>query len=217
MTHLKTLFLALCLLPLISLQAFAGDDEGLYAPPAPDGSTFFRFVQADGNADAVIPQAGGKSYDALAFEGVSAYFVMPEGTLNFTMNEATSSEELKADHYYSVILSAGALHILEDQKIENIQKSLIGLYNLTDQDTLSLKTADKGIAIIEDVASSQNGAREINALKIDLEVVNADDSVKKALEPLVLERTQAFSVFAFQNAAGEITLKSVKAETDTTK
>jgi hypothetical protein len=71
--------------------------------------------------------------------------------------------------------------------------------------------------VVEDVASGQSGAREINALKIELDIVNADESVKQSLEPVVLERGQAFSVFAFQDQKGKINLKTVKAETDTTQ
>jgi hypothetical protein len=217
MTYFRKVFVVFCVLAFVPFHVSANDDEGLYAPPVPDGSAFFRFVHADAGAGEASAQAGSKSYGTLGFEGVSTYFVTPEGPVSFSINGLFASGELSADHYYSVIMEEGGLRVLEDQKIENAQKSLIGLYNFTAQDALTLQTGGKAIAVVEDVASGQSGAREINALKIELDIVNADESVKQSLEPVVLERGQAFSVFAFQDQKGKINLKTVKAETDTTQ
>jgi len=108
------------------------------------------------------------------------------------------------------------LIVIEDQALENTTKALLTLYNATDEETISLVTAEKEIEIVTGVAPNKNSAREINAVEIDL-AINTASGETITLEPLLMERKNAYSIIALKNTDGEFDHVVITAKTDTTK
>ena len=202
------IFSAFIAILFISSSTFAHADEELYAPPAPAGSAFFRFVKS----------ANQKSYKNVDPANVSSYFVIPHGDITFNWG-SEAKRALESGEYYSVISKNGEIIILKDQKPTTALKAMISFYNLTSKDKLTLK-AEMGVKhfpVFKDVEKNKNAAREMNALKLPFVVMNADNEIATKLEPMNLERGQAYSVIAYEAADGTIKAFGVKGETDTTR
>jgi len=193
-------------------------DEGLYAPVAPDGSAFFRFIHANNTEEAqeVEIKANNKSYGTQNYKNISDYFVSKKGNVKFTVADYTAEQELEADKYYSILVTTEGLTVVEDQPLENMSKALLTFYNLSSTNSLTLKTAEKDIEIIKDVEQNANKSREINAVKLDLAVTDgANQSMK--LDPVVLTRKNAYAIIALTDADGALDAVVETSKTDTTK
>ena len=213
MVRFLTMFLAAAMI----IPTFANaQDEGLYDPVAPDGSAFFRFINADSNKGDNETKAGKKSYGNVKFQKISSYYVIPEGDVTFAFGDKEEEAKLEENKYYSVIRTKDEVLVKEDTPLTNMSKSLITFYNFTSEDNLSLKTAGKDIAVVDKIAANGNGSREINAVKINLAIANEEEEIG-VLEPILLERKNAYTVAAFTDENEKVLPIMVKAKTDTTK
>lgn len=204
------------LLACLPVSVWAAD-EGLYDPVAPESSAFVRFIHAAPAGEAIIPQANGKHYTTLSFKDVSPYVVVPQGEAGFVLNGFQAKAPLVAGQSYSVVLRPDTVLVLHDGRLDTDAKALISFYNLTTQNGLSLQTAgENAVMIFEDVASGENATRDINPVKLAVDVVK-DGAVVASPEPIMLERKNAYSVIAFTNADGAVEVISVRAKTDTTQ
>jgi len=210
------------LLALMALLAFpniaSAQDEGLYDPVAPEGSAFFRFIHADNNVDSNDTEIklGSKSYGTQNYKNVSDYFVRKFGDAEFSTGDKSTSTSLEADKYYSIIKTSNDLIIVEDSALENSTKALLTLYNLTDEANISLKTSEKEIDIIKNVTPKHNGSREINAVELTM-TISSDTGKSYDLDPIVLERQNAYSIIVLSNDENDFFGVVRTAKTDTTK
>ncbi len=194
--------------------AWADIDEGLYDPVAPEGSAFVRFLNA--GAVEISPVLDGKSYENLAPNGLSPYVVKPAGEVKVALGNTSAKISLEEGKFYTLILHNGVPSILEDPASNNRAKALLVFYNLTDHETLALKTADGKIEIIAPVAKGGNSWREINAVRIGFSAY--DGEIKAAgLEGKTLERSAAYAVIAVSGTDGKTILLFNQARTDTTQ
>jgi len=202
----------------VTATSHANQDEGLYDPVAPEGSAFFRFINADSNVNAENAdiKMNAKSYGTQNFKNLSTYYVSPKGNVNFGIGTGELPYTLEENTYYTVIKTADEMLVLKDDPLENMSKALITLYNLTGDDAVTLKTAEKDINIIENVANNASGFREINPVKLNL-VVEAGNGDTLTLEPLTLERKNAYAIAIFRDEEGKLKSTVRVAKTDTTK
>lgn len=182
---------------LMPTTIIAHADEGLYDPLPPEGSAFLRFIQADDR------------------KPVSPYVVRPSGEHKIVLAEKQAIHDLQEGQFYSAILKDGKITVLEDTKSENRAKALLLFYNLTDRPGLSLKTADSGIDIINNVARLEHGSREINAVRIGFALYDGDAKIA-SLEEQALDRNAAYSIFALTKTEGKAPeLIFIRSQTDT--
>lgn len=182
---LSTLFLG------YSFQANA-NDEALYGPVAPPGSTFVRIVNLTSKA---IQEAkvGNEIFRGIGSFSGTGYKFLPAGNPALQIQTFTQSFPMSSGHYYSVVMTGeGNTQILEDAGKPDARKATISLYNLSTSDSLSLKTADGKIAIINNVAKAGRGDRAINPVKLELAVFTP---TPVAVQAIALERSQVFSLF----------------------
>ena len=193
-------------------------DEGLYDPVAPAGSAFFRFIHVNNSEEAkdVTLSAKGRDYGTQNYQDISDYFVAKKGKRKFEVGEMTVEQDLESDKYYSILNTADGLLVVEDAPLENPAKALITFYNLSDSESLTLKTAEKDIEIIKEIAPNTNGSREINAVKINLAVTDGNTKTI-TLDPLLLNRKNAYIIAVFTDEAGELEALVQTSKTDTTK
>lgn len=190
-------------------NAQADTDEGLYAPRAPEGSAFVRFINI---TDAAVDvSANNKSFGEVGASNNSAYFVVLQGEASLIASDKEVSHSIIEGGFYSALIG-DELIIIEDQANTNPAKATLAIINADQSASVSLKAKDNTIDIFKDVETGAMSAREINAVKIDLTVNVAESAEPVVLDPIVLERGNHYTVL-FDGKAARI----IMAETDTTR
>lgn len=175
-----------CLLTTSVVQA---QDDGLYAPKAPEGSAFIRFVNI--GSDAVKITAHKKDYGDVGSMQASPYYVVPQGDVKFSVNNIEGQQAVVAGNYYTVVDHAS---VIQDKANTDRTKATLAFYNLTEGDVLTLKAKNGTVAVLDNVSAGNSTARNINPVKIDLSV-HKDGIDVMAVEPFIMERGNHYSVF----------------------
>lgn len=181
----------LALLIMISGQVNADTDEGLYAPKAPEGSAFVRFVNV-GNASLEV-RTNRKKFDDVEALASSPYYVFPEGEVTFFLDAKEVKATIVSDGYYTVSATDRAF-MIKDTVNDDRTKATLALYNFQDDGLLSLKAKGGTVTILEKISSKKSAARDINPVKIDLTVEQGNGEFI-AVEPFIMERGNHYSAF----------------------
>jgi alginate O-acetyltransferase complex protein AlgF len=189
MTHLR--FLWACL--LLTGGFISTAHAQLYAREAPPGSAFIRVFNAT-PAGGVHVQIGDKSQPQLAPYTAGAYIFLPPGSYPVKVGAQNQAFQLDGDHYYTVSAAPDGLKLFDLHGELTKLKSMISLYNVMPQTTLSLKTADGATPVFESVAPNTTTQRPINPLKLNLAVFNGDKKIAD-VPSVTLERGKSFSLF----------------------
>ena len=196
MNKLMVLLTALFVVPS---YAYANADAGLYDPLPPEGSAFVRFVSLDEAEGSKEAQVNNKTMDHVRFKDVSSYYVTPQGPMKTRIGSVQKVFNVEAGNFYTVVLSKNQdLQLFQDEENNNQAKSQIIFYNFSSDSNLSLKTSDGKVEIIPAVPTGQNGAKQINPVKVSMGIYNGDKLVKD-LGAVPLERSHSYSVVAFPN------------------
>lgn len=182
---------------MLSQTVLANPDSGLYDPLPPEGAAFVRFVNLNsaikGSKHATI---NGKSYMHLKHGEASPYFVRKEGDVEIIIGETVKQLSIEPEKSYTVVLTKNSKAILiqEDKPNTNQAKAQLNLYNISDNNMVSLRAKAGKIDVIKDVVNSTAGFRQINPVKIDLSVVDGE-TVAFDFGDQTLERGQTYSLF----------------------
>lgn len=187
------------LISTLQPQPARADDAALYGPEAPPNSAFVRVVNASANGD-LDARVGDKAVDRLGAWSVSEFEYLPAGTQTIVAGSQTESAQLQAGHFYTAVADGQSLRLLENAGYENRLKALVILYNLTDQNDLSLRTTDGKTTLVEPVERENSGAREVNAARAKLALFAGDTRIADT-QPLTLNRGKALSLFAIGPAS----------------
>lgn len=188
-------FLAiLSLITMMIIQsAHAGRDDGLYDPLPPPGSAFVRFVNAterDASATASL-----KTFGEVNPKNVTPYFVIRKGEVDIKFGEHAADMNVEEGQFYSVILNDGLL-TLTDTPNAGRTKSQIQFYNLSNHETLQLKTSDGKIEITDPAAPNESRVRPINAVKLETALYHGDEQISEP-STINLKRGMVHSAFVF--------------------
>ncbi|MBO6792242.1 MAG: alginate O-acetyltransferase AlgF [Dinoroseobacter sp.] len=157
----------------IIANASMADESGLYDAPLADDAAFVRFVGFEG---AELP---------FVFDQPQPAGLLSEGQYGVISADATPDAD--PGQYYTVIPKAdGTPEILTEPARTSTAKVSLQLLNLTDG-PLSLKLADGSTAIVEGVAPGAIGAREVNPVKVPVQVFAGEKGLGDAVE-LLLQR-----------------------------
>lgn len=181
-------------------------EGGLYEPAPPPGSAFLRVINASGGP--VDLQLDGKSFVQAGDAAASDYVVTPQGRKTASLKGQSMPLTLGAGKFYSLVI-ASPPKLIEDPAMQSRAKALLRLYNLTSRPSLSLKTADGKIAVIENVAPQSAADRMVNAAKLSFGVYDGATQLAKTPE-VSIERGSAYSVIAIDkgDAAKAVWVKS---------
>lgn len=197
---MKTMWLTILSLLLLPLAVVAADDAELYDPAPPADSAFVRVVNAKADADVVKVSVGGVAYADLAYADVSGYRIVKGGTRAATIGAASKEVAIEAGSYATLVLNAaGDIIMIEDELLANPAKARVYFYNLSDAASASLFAPEHGAAIVDGVASNAGNSREVNALKLTLQVKAGDVDVKD-FPDVQLKRRAGSSFFLFGKA-----------------
>jgi hypothetical protein len=196
----SSIFAALCFVMMAAAPAFAGD-AGLYPSAPPPGSAFIRFLNAGGNASAGI-DVRGKAYGSGQPGITTSYVAVPHGETKITFGPASASPDLKEGAHYSAVMIKGVMTILEEPASDNPLKAEIILINASNTKSVSLKTPDGSIAIVDGVEPGQLGGRAVNAVEAPLAVYAGGKKVED-LAAHTLERGARYAVVVYTGADGK--------------
>jgi alginate O-acetyltransferase complex protein AlgF len=188
-------------------------DQGLYDPLPPEGSAFVRFINEYETTTSQQAKANGKGFDYLNFKQVSSYYVVPQGSVKAEVGAATKDFSAESGKFYTVVLNEdGAVDVKTDPPNENQAKSQIILYNLSDKDNLSLKTADGAVEIVPPQAAGQVADKQINPVKVSLALFDGTTKIQD-IGAVSLDRGVSYSAIVLSNNEVEW----VRASTNTTR
>lgn len=183
----------------LAATALSPAEAGLYPPAAPPGSAFVRVFNATAQPK-VSAQIGDKALPDTASLQASPYSFLAPGSYTLKLGGSQQSLTLQASRCYTAALEDRGIAVFEQDCFNSQLKALVSLYNLVDDQSLSLKTADGGTALIDGVAANAAGHREVNPLKATLAVYDGTNKLAEA-RPLTLERGKTFSLFVTGSAS----------------
>lgn len=192
--------LALTLLSAVTLAAWAllmpahGGDEGVYGPVAPPDSAFIRVFNAT-NRQIEDARIADKTFSEIPAYAASEFAFLPAGSYTLHVGGVTQQVALGRNRFHTAALVGNQLRLIDVDRFSNKLKSLVILYNLTDAPELSLKTPDGATSVVEPVAPNTSGAREVNAVRVNLGLFDGGKKVAD-VKPVNLQRGRAFSLFA---------------------
>ena len=175
---------------LLLVSVAAAQDEGLYAPAPPADAAFVRVLNA--GAGELTPTLGETAFGALDAGTVSPYRVVLQGSAELAAGDVTSTLEVEAGRFYTVLLTDEAT-LLEDPALQNRAQALLLLYNVS-AEPVSLKTADGATDVIPEVAPGAVGSIEVNAISVAFGAF-AEDAALSTFDEVQLERGAAYSTF----------------------
>jgi len=168
------------------------NEDALYGPVAPPGSAFIRVVNLSSQT---LPEAkaGNETFRNISAYSGSPYQFFSPGTMKFHVLNTNLSFALATGHYYSlVVLANGITKVIEDLGKPDQRKATISVYNLSAVETVSLKTADGKVAVVENIAKGSRQDRAINPVKVALALYSPEPT---AVAAMTLERGQVLSLF----------------------
>lgn len=201
MRKLVLIVLTLCgVLLCTAPYTFAGED-GLYPAAPPPGSAFVRFLNGN-NPLSVAVNIRGKSYGAASLGNITAYAPVQHGDATLGIGGKTTTANLKADTYYTVLYYKGKVDVLEEPASSNKLKAQIILINASSAPGVALKTADGSTAIVNAVGPAKLDGRAVNPVKVPLSVYASSKKVS-ALDAHLLERGARYAVVVYDGPNGK--------------
>ena len=168
------------------------NEDALYGPVAPPGSAFIRVVNLSSQT---LPEAkaGNETFRNISAYSGSPYQFFSPGPLKLQVLNTPLSFTLAAGHYYTlVVLTNGITQVIEDLGKPDPRKATISVYNLSAVETVSLKTADGKVPVVENIAKGSRQDRAINPVKVALALYGSEPTPVPAI---TLERSQILSLF----------------------
>ncbi len=157
---------------LLSTNVTAADEAALY-DLAPADAAFIRIINIDTDS-AITASVSDKSVTSEGYCQASNYEYISAGTYELTIDEKNWKGDFKEAKTYTFVISKTALSVIEDDLFKNPKKGQFAAYNLTDKQTISVKTKDGKKSIFKEVTENQHVSREVNPIKIGLSIYEAE-------------------------------------------
>lgn len=168
--------LFITILPWATAQA---NDDELYDPAPPPDSAFVRVIHANTAQSQISATVGGTAYGQLSYPQLSGYRIVKGGSHKVTLGSAVNEVTIDAGGYFTIALTDGGdIKLVKDELLSNPAKARVYFYNFSDAPVASLFAPQHGAAILDKVAANDGASREVNALKLTLQVKAGDVPVK---------------------------------------
>lgn len=163
---------------LLSANVSAADEAALYEL-APADSAYVRLIN-NASDKSIRTEIQEKVLLSDAYCKASAYEFVEAGDYAITVDDKNWSGQLKPNNTYTFVLNHDAIHVIEDAVFKNPKKGQFATYNLTDKETISVKTKDGKKSVFPKVSGNTHEAREVNPIKIGLAVYDAGNKLLEA-------------------------------------
>ncbi|MCL1079023.1 hypothetical protein D5R81_13700 [Parashewanella spongiae] len=165
---------------LISTSNAYSNETALYDPQVKANEALVRVLNLTEHSIVANFVSVNKKINNTASFTFSSYIRVRAGQNNFSINGHELSIDVKQGQFYTVVTKPdGNLTFAVDKKINKKGKSMIAVYNYSKAKTLSLKTANGKVTIIENVKPNATGYREINALSINMGIFEDTTKVRE--------------------------------------
>ncbi len=192
-------FLTITLFAILFPIAAAADDAELYDPKVNEDEGLIRVLNLTGKNSTLAINGAPAIFRKIPPYNFTDYIVTKEGRKTLQLGAASLDVVIERGATSTfTVLPNGKIKALHDAVIGKKGKSLITLYNFTDNLPLTLKTANGKTTIIEPVQPASSNHREINPVKI-APAVFSDQSKIKALDPIQLKRNTPYSIAIWQH------------------
>jgi alginate O-acetyltransferase complex protein AlgF len=172
---------------------------GLYPRAAPPGSAFVRVFNATSNPSGA-GKVGDKAIPVTAPMDASSYVFVDPGEHPASVGGKQQSVSFSKSRCYTLALTQSGLQPFEQDCFDSQLKSLLSVYNLIDDASVSVRMADSGTKVIDGVSANASGHREVNPAMATLAVYNGETKIGDA-KPMQLERGKVFSLFVTGSAS----------------
>lgn len=173
---------------ILSISLAWADDAELYDPAPPADSAFVRVINASsegGGAKAVI---GGVGYGEVSYPSISSYHIVKGGEHKITIGDASKNITVDAGTYATIALTnSDKIKIIKDELLSNPSKARVYFYNFSDATIGAVYAPEHSADILGNVAPDEGLSREVNALKLKLQV-KAGDTVAHEFADVQLKR-----------------------------
>lgn len=208
-------FLALALVALSGFSAQANDQE-LYDPAPPADSAFIRLINASSDSAPVTSSLGSVTFTGVTSPAITDYSVLKAGDYEMKVGEGSFDIHVEAGKYYTLALltkeGKPSVTALEDAMVTNPAKAVVYFYNLSDSPKASLFAPQHKADIVAEIESGKGGAREVNALTLDLAITAGGKEIK-AFPGVELKRRTGITFLlsgSGENLTGTMQLNNVK-------
>ncbi|WP_439640161.1 alginate O-acetyltransferase AlgF [Nevskia sp.] len=174
MVRLKTWFGALIFLmtAVLPMQSQAQ----LYAKGAPPGSAFVRVLNGTA-AQSPSGFIGETAQPALPAFTAGQFIFLPPGDYPVQLGSRKETFKLEADRFYSIAYLPDSMRSFQLEGFKSQLKAMVIMMNLLPDRTLSLKTADGKVTVLDAIAPFKAGQREINPLSVSLGLFDGDKKI----------------------------------------
>lgn len=159
--------LTLLCLALATAQKVIAQDEALYDAPLPDDAAFVRFIGFD----------EGSSVDLFGMSFPEARVARQE----YNVLRANALDALEPGDILTVIPAHDGDALILSEPARTERKVLIRLLNLSADNTVGLWTADGQIEIISATEQNAMGAREVNAIQVEVAVLGREGKIGETI------------------------------------
>lgn len=189
------------------LAGVAPAQEGLYGPPAGEGTAMVRLLNASPAGGPLEVDLGAVRYGPLEFTQVSPYRpLFPDAYLIRAAGREQMLEP-RPGAYYTVVVAPDAIRVLEDPAHRDPARAQLFLYNLTSLPEVDLLTADGKVRVISGVAPGGSAQVAVNPVPVELAVFR-DGILLEKVGDLGLQRGQSYSVFVIGKPSGPAVLSA---------
>lgn len=164
----------------------------LYAKGAPPGSAFVRILNGTaGQSPAGF--IGESTQPALGAFSAGQFIFLPPGEYPVQLGSRKETFKLEADRFYSIAYLPDSMKSFQLEGFKSQLKAMIIMMNLLPDKTLSLKTSDGRVAVLDAIAPFKAGQREINPLSVSLALFDGDRKIMD-VPATIFERGKASSL-----------------------
>ncbi len=181
-----------CFSLLLAVLAPMQSQAQLYAKGAPPGSAFVRILNGTA-AQSPSGFIGGTSQSALPAFTAGQFVFLPPGEYPIQVGNRKETFKLEADRFYSIAYLSDSMKSFQLEGFKSQLKAMVVMMNLFSDKTLSLKTADGKVTVLDSVAPFKAAQREINPLSVSLGLFDGDRKIAE-VPPVTFERGKASSL-----------------------
>lgn len=182
----------------------AAEKSGLYKVALPPGSAGVRLFNAGAALSSGTARFGERRLGALGTGESSLYYTMVAGSRQISCGKGGETVTLQEGHFYTYV--CGGSHegsLLEDPQPQNMNKTFVILYNLTQRDAIKLMTSNGKLAVVDSTPQRKMGGREINPVRVEFGIFDASNKRLFDIGQVSLAPEKIYSIFATQ-VAGEV-------------
>ncbi len=185
---------ALAALALLGPGRAVSAQEGLYGPQVDEDMLLVRVLHASPSQGDLEVRVGEARFGPLGYGQVSAYRPVARDIYLIRAGGWEGALEPGSGTYFTVVVGADAVQVLEDTAHRDAARAQLYLYNLSPLPAVDLATSDGATRILSAVPPGGSAQAAVNPVPVALAVFSGGKRLAEVGD-LGLRRGQSYSVF----------------------